>query len=78
MCSAIEDDWADPLGEYQAVAAAAPAWELFGVGDFQTTGFPGTGQLVGTLPAYHVREGDHSVLSEDWTLWIDWANKHVR
>jgi len=78
VCSAIEDDWADPLGEYQAVAAAAPAWELFEVGDFETTGFPETGQLVGTLPAYHVREGDHSVLSEDWTLWIDWADRLVR
>ena len=78
VCSAIEDEWADPLGEYEAVAAAAPAWELFGVGGFETTGFPETGHLVGTLPAYHVREGDHSVLSEDWTLWIDWANKHVR
>ena len=78
VCSAIKDKWADPLGEYQAVEAAAPAWELFGVGDFQTEGFPETGDLVGTLPAYHVREGVHSVLPEDWTLWLDWADLLVR
>ena len=78
VCSAIKDKWADPLGEYQAVEAAAPAWELFGVGDFQTEGFPETGDLVGTLPAYHVREGVHSVLPEDWTLWLDWADRLVR
>ena len=78
VCSAIEDEWADPLGEYEATLAAAPAWELFGVGDFETTGFPETGELVGSLPAYHVREGGHSVLSEDWALWIDWADRLVR
>ncbi len=78
VCSAIEDEWADPLGEYQAVAASAPAWKLFGVGDFKSAGFPETGELVGSLPAYHVREGGHSVLSEDWTLWIDWADRLVR
>ena len=77
VCSAIEDEWADPLGEYQAVEAAAPAWKLFGVGDFNTNGFPDTGELVGPLPAYHVREGVHSVLPEDWTLWIEWADRLV-
>ena len=78
VCSAIEDDWADPLGEYEATRAAAPAWKLFGVGGFETTGFPETGELVGSMPAYHVRDGGHSVLPEDWTLWIDWADQLVR
>ncbi len=78
VCSAIEDEWADPLGEYQAVEAAAPAWALFGIDDFKAAGFPETGDLVGTVPAYHVREGGHSVVSEDWTLWIDWADQFAR
>ena len=78
VCSAIEDEWADPLGEYQAVTAAAPAWELFGMREFETAGFPETGVTVGSLPAYHVREGVHSVLPEDWTLWLNWADQLVR
>ena len=77
VCSAIKDKWADPLGEYEAVEAAAPAWALFGIDDFGTPGFPRTGELVGSLPAYHVREGGHSVVREDWTLWIDWADQFI-
>ena len=78
VCSAIEDEWADPLGEFQAVQAAAPAWELFGHAPFKAESFPETGRLVGERAAYHVREGKHSVLSEDWTLWLTWAERHVR
>jgi hypothetical protein len=78
VCSAIEDEWADPLGEFQAVQAAAPAWELFGHAPFKAESFPETGQLVGERAAYHVREGKHSVLSKDWALWLTWAERHVR
>lgn len=38
---------------------------------------PETGVRVGGLLSYHVREGEHDVLVEDWTHFMDFADENV-
>ena len=71
VASAADDLWADPVGEYQALAAAAPAWGE----EFPLT-FPGNdtplrrGQL-----GYHVRSGPHDIREYDWQQFMNFADR---
>lgn len=56
--NAEEDAWADPESERAALAAAAPAWELYGTG----------GRL-----GYHLRPGGHDLTLKDWRRLLAFA-----
>lgn len=73
VTSASEDLWADPKGEYVALAAAAPAWgvDLPPVGEVFE---PGRQVTSGPL-AWHLRPGPHEIRPYDWHRFIrhlDW------
>ena len=66
--SASEDEWADPVSEFLACAAASPAWEAYGLPGFITPdALPETGdcRFDGSI-GYHLREGAHFFAEEDW------------
>ena len=42
-----------------------------------TVELPEAGVRVGGLLSYHVREGEHDVLADDWTHFIDFADENV-
>jgi hypothetical protein len=65
VASAVDDRWADPLGEHLAVSAAAPAFGLYGFG-------PGDG--IG----HHLRSGGHDLTERDWTLALAFARRARR
>jgi hypothetical protein len=65
VASAVDDRWADPLGEHLAVSAAAPAFGLYG---FE----PGDG--IG----HHLRSGGHDLTEWDWTLALAFARRACR
>ena len=76
VCSAEEDKWADPEGEFAALVGADPVHRLLGLAGLQTTSYPGLNTLVGETLAYHVRPGKHNVGSADWKVFMDFAEKH--
>jgi len=61
ICSAEEDRWADPLGEQLAARAAAPVFR-----------FLDSASLV-----YRLRPGEHDVTDEDWTAYMDFADREM-
>ncbi len=57
--------------------AAAPVYRLLGAGDFTAVELPPDGQVIGGVLGYYPRPGAHSLLREDWKVFIDFADKHL-
>ncbi len=77
VASASEDAWADPQGEFEAVAAAAPVFALLGEPAFQASEMPAADQpFIGSL-SYHLRTGRHDVTLWDWERYIEFADLHI-
>ncbi len=75
IASAVEDRWADPLGEFLAGKHAAPAWKLFGLEGLGVTEMPPADQPVGRAIGYHIRTGAHDITAYDWKQFLDFADR---
>jgi hypothetical protein len=73
VASAEGDHWADPRGEYLALAAAAPQW---GVELPAQAPAVGTSLSSGQL-GYHCRPGEHDLTEEDWLRFLDFADNRL-
>ena len=70
VCSATEDEWADPESEYLCCFAASPAWKLLRVPGFiapNALPTPDEPLHEGGI-CYHLRTGGHFFSRTDW-LW---------
>jgi hypothetical protein len=76
ICSAAEDLWADPKGEFLSAAAADPVYRLFGVKGIDEREMPPVGKLVGSSIGYHIRAGKHDVTEADWSVFLAFAKRH--
>ena len=76
VASADEDLWADPRGEFLALAASSPAFGLFGDAVIAAEAMPAldTPLVVGRR-GYHVRTGDHDLTPYDWDRFADFADR---
>jgi hypothetical protein len=76
VASADEDLWADPRGEFLALAASSPAFGLFGDPVIAPDAMPAldTPLVVGRR-GYHVRRGDHDLTPYDWDRFADFADR---
>ena len=78
VASAIEDQWADPRGEFLAAVAAEPTWKLFGLTGLGTSDWPPVDTPVGRTVGYHVRRGRHDLIDYDWQRFADFADRTLR
>lgn len=74
--NAQRDAWADPLGAWAAAQAADPAYDLYGVDglagtDMRTPNFDGR-------IAFYTRPGLHGVSSQDWRVFLDFLDAHLK
>jgi dienelactone hydrolase len=82
FANAVEDEWANPAGQYAALKAADPVYRFLGVeglGVDRTPELatPAIGKLVGGRLGYFIRPGKHSMTLRDWQAFWDFADKHL-
>ncbi len=78
VCSASEDDWADPESEYLSCLAASPAYELYGLpGLIAPDRYPQAGDSFpeGRI-GYHMRKGTHYLSRYDWQKVIAFRDRN--
>jgi hypothetical protein len=71
------DIWINPAGQFEVLRAAAPVYRLLGAGDFTAETLPADGGLIDGALGYYLRAGDHSLLKEDWKVFLDFADKRL-
>jgi dienelactone hydrolase len=71
------DTWINPAGQFEVLRGAAPVYRLLGAGDFNPESLPADGELMGGTLGYYLRPGAHSLLKEDWKVFLDFADKHL-
>jgi hypothetical protein len=76
VASADEDLWADPRGEFLALAHASPVYALFDEPAMALDAMPAIDMplLVGRR-GYHVRTGGHNLTPYDWTQFAALADR---
>lgn len=75
ISNADEDLWADPLGSYTALYNAVPVYRLFGKNADIPKQMPALNkQIINANVAFHIRNGDHNMLLEDWNRYMDFAD----
>lgn len=70
------DTWINPAGQFEVLRAAAPVYRLIGAGDFTAIELPPDGQIIGDRLGYYLRPGAHSLMRQDWKVFLDFADKH--
>lgn len=70
VASAIDDQWADPKGEFLSAKHAGPVYELLGKKGVGVEEMPGLDSPVGYDIRYHIRTGKHDVTDFDWEQYL--------
>ncbi len=76
--NATLDTWANPQGQFEMLQAAEPVYRLLGAGGLDAKTMPEVGKLIDSKLGYYIREGKHSMTTEDWKVFLDYADKQLR
>ena len=75
VASAGDDLWADPRGEFLALAHSSPVYALFGQPSIAPDAMPAIDTpLIAGMRGYHVRTGGHNLTQYDWMRFVDLAD----
>jgi dienelactone hydrolase len=77
LSNAVEDQWANPSGQFDVLKAAAPVYELLGVKGLEDAKMPAVGRLSAGRLGYYIRPGKHSMTPGDWRVFCDYADRHL-
>lgn len=75
LSNAVEDSWANPNGQFDVLKSADPVYRFLEAEGLGAKDFPETGKLVNSRLGYYIREGKHSMIAEDWRVFLDFADK---
>lgn len=77
LTNAQEDEWADPVGQFNMLKAASPVYEFLGVEGLAQPDMPEPGRLIDSRLGYFIREGGHDMTETEWRIWLTFANRHL-
>jgi hypothetical protein len=78
FANAVEDEWANPRGQFEVLLAADPVYRFLGVEGLAVKHMPEVGKLVDSRLGYYIRAGKHSMTRDDWQVFCDFADRHLR
>jgi hypothetical protein len=73
--NAVEDQWANPQGQFEVLKAAEPVYKLLGAGGLDADKMPEPNHLIDSTLGYYIRPGKHSMTKDDWKVFLDFADK---
>lgn len=76
--NAVEDQWSNPSGQFDVLRAADPVYRFLGAGGLKAKRMPEPGKLIDSTLGYYIRPGKHSMTKDDWKIFLDFADKHLR
>lgn len=77
--NALEDQWANPDGQFEVLQHADPVYRFLGVDGLEAKRAPKVGDpAVMSRLGYWIREGKHSMSRADWQVFLDYADKWVK
>jgi cephalosporin-C deacetylase-like acetyl esterase len=78
LSNAVEDKWANPDGQFALLVAADPVYRLLGADGVKAKTMPVVGKLMDSRLGYWIRDGKHSMNREDWGVFLDFADRHLK
>jgi len=75
VASAVEDQWADPKGEFLSAKHASEVYRLLGVRGIEVDQMPELNHPVGSRVRFHIRSGKHDVTDYDWEQYLRFADE---
>jgi len=78
LSNAVEDQWANPSGQFEVLKAAEPVYRLLGAGGVDSAELPPLNTLVASRLGYYIRPGKHSMNRDDWKVFLDFADRHLK
>ena len=75
--NATLDTWANPDGQFEVLQATDPVYRFLKAGGLEAKTRPEVGVLSAGALGYFIRPGKHSMLREDWKVFLDFADKHL-
>ena len=76
--NALEDQWANPSGQFEVLKATEPVYHLLKAGGLDADHMPEPGKLIDSKLGYFIREGKHSMTREDWQIFLKFADTHLK
>jgi hypothetical protein len=76
FANAVEDQWANPAGQFEVLKAADPVYHFLGVEGLAGE-MPEPGKLLASRLGYFLRPGKHSMTRQDWEAFWTFADKHL-
>lgn len=76
--NALDDQWANPNGQFEMLRAANPAYRLYGVDGLPAGAKPEIGKLTPSLLGYFLREGKHQMNRDDWQAFLNYADAQLK
>ncbi len=78
----IEDQWADPSGQFEVLRGADPVYRLLGAGSgtggLEAKEMPPLGHLARGTLGYFIRAGGHVSDSDYWKVFLDFADDPLK
>ncbi|HEV3144378.1 MAG TPA: acetylxylan esterase [Gemmataceae bacterium] len=78
FANAVEDTWANPVGQYEVLKAADPVYRFLGVEGLAVEKLPEINKIVDSRLGYFIRPGKHSMTRADWKIFLDFADKNLK
>jgi (4-O-methyl)-D-glucuronate---lignin esterase len=75
--NAMDDQWANPEGQFEILNSAGSVYRFVGSGGLDADKMPEPGKLINSNLGYYIRPGKHSMTREDWKIFLDFADRHL-